>query len=170
MRNILMSCLSILIMMTAVVTTPLPSASQGGDRWSQFQFLIGNWSGVGSGQPGEAVSGATSFSYDLDKKVVVRKNRAEYAPKPGEKSGFVHEDLLIIYRQPFDSTFRAIYFDNEDHVINYVVSFPTQQPAAVFESEATGKGPRFRLVYELSTDGVLTNEFLIAPPGGEFKS
>lgn len=129
----------------------------------------GDWTGVGSGQPGEASSGSTTFSLDLDGKVLVRTNRAEYPPKAGEKSGVVHKDLLIVYRQPGDGLFRAIYFDNEGHVIHYAVSFPPKQPSVVFDSEASEKGPRFRLVYGVIKDGALSVEFFFARPGEELK-
>ena len=165
----------ILALIIAMAVFPLchpaqTPAGQSGDPWEPFQFLIGNWSGTGSGQPGEVVAGWTSFSFDLGKNILVRKNRAELAPKPGEKTGAVHEDLLIVYREPGEPQFRAIYFDNEGHVINYRVSFPAQQQSVVFESDASAKGPRFRLIYELGSDGLLSSEFLIAPPGGEFKT
>jgi hypothetical protein len=144
--------------------------SQAKDPWGPLSFLLGNWSGAGSGKPGEAIAGSASFSFELDKKVIIRKNRAEFAPKPGERSRAVHEDLMIIYPQQGDGHFRAIYFDNEGHVINYSISFPAKQPSAVFESEGAGEGPRFRLVYEPAANGGLRTEFFIAPPGGEFRS
>ena len=147
-----------------------PAGAAENDAWAPLQFLVGSWSGVGSGQPGEVMSGSTTFSYELDKQVLVRKNRAEYPPKPGEKKGQVHEDLLIVYRQPGEQQFRGVYFDNEGHVINYAVSLPSKQPSAVFDSEAGEKSPRFRLVYEVTKDGLLSVEFLVAPPGGELKS
>lgn len=150
--------------------TLLQAQSQNKDQWSPFQFLMGSWSGVGSGKPGEAVAGSTTFSFDLDRKVIVRKNRAEYNAKPGEKARFVHEDLMVIYQKPGNTGFRAVYFDNEDHVINYAVSFPTDQPCAIFESDSRENAPRFRLVYQGMSDGAMIVEFLIAPPGGEFKS
>ena len=148
----------------------LGPVAQEKDAWAPLQFLVGQWEGVGSGEPGEGGSGASSFAFDLDRQVLVRTNRAEYPAKPGEKAGIVHKDLLIVYRQASDGKFRAIYFDNEGHVINYDVSFPSGQPSVVFESEASGKGPRFRLVYGIAPAGVLSVEFFIAPPGGEFKS
>ena len=94
-------------------------AGAAGDLWVPLQFLVGNWSGAGSGQPGDIVGGTTSFSFELGKKILVRKNRAEFSPKPGEKTGVVHEDLLIIYEQPGESRLRAVYFDNEGHAINH---------------------------------------------------
>jgi hypothetical protein len=143
-------------------------ASKPSDAWTRLNFLAGEWEGVGTGAPGEAVGG-TSFAFDLDKKILVRKNWAKYPPKPGEKTGWSHQDLVIIYRSPGESSFRAIYFDNEDHVINYLVSFPQKPDAVAFETDPAQKGPRFRLTYELGADGALKNVFLMAAPGEEFK-
>jgi hypothetical protein len=148
----------------------LAQSSTAKDPWAPFQFLVGNWSGTGSGKPGEAAAGSCSFSFDLGRKVLIRRNKAEFSPQPGEKLGTTHEDLMIIYQQPGDSQFRAIYFDNEGHIINYTLTFPAKQPSVAFESEGTDKTPRFRLVHELEADGLLSTEFAIAPPGGSFKT
>jgi hypothetical protein len=158
------------MVLSALFYCALAQNTQSSNPWAPFQFLIGNWSGTGSGQPGEVGAGSTSFSFELGQNILIRKNKAEFAPKPGEKTGAVHEDLMIIYRQTGESHFRALYFDNEGHVINYRVSFPAKQPSAIFESDASDKAPRFRFVYEMDPDGLLSGEFLIAPPGGEFKT
>ena len=139
------------------------------DAWAPFRFLVGNWTGVGSGQPGEGV-GTTSFAFDLGHNILVRKSKVEFPPKPGEKTGPLHEDLMIVYAQLTDSTYRAIYFDNEGHVINYRVAFPEKQPSVVFESEGDDKTPRFRLTYEPGPNGLLASEFAIASPGGSFRT
>ena len=138
--------------------------------WDQLQFLLGSWSSPVSGEPGQGVSGSATFSYDLDQKIMVRKSRAEFAPQPGEAKGLVHEDLLIIYRQPQDVAFRAIYFDNEGHIIHYVLVFPDKHAGVIFESEESERSPRARLVYEMAEDGTLKTEFLVAAPGGELLS
>ncbi len=138
--------------------------------WDRLQFLIGSWSSPVSGQPGQGLSGSTTFSYDLEKKVIVRKSRAEFAPGPGETKGLVHEDLLVIYQQPDESQFRAIYFDNEGHVIHYSLTFPAKQPAVVFESEESATSPRARLIYEIAAEDTLVTEFFVASPGGELLS
>ncbi len=140
------------------------------DTWDRFEFLIGSWSSPVSAQPGEGVSGSTNFSFDLDKNVMIRTSRAEFAPEAGAEQGLVHQDLLVVYRQPTESQFRAIYFDNEGHVIHYAVSFPAKQPAVVFTSEATDTSPPAQLVYELLPDGSLSIEFFVAPPGGKLES
>jgi len=140
------------------------------NSWDQLQFLIGSWSSPVSGQPGQGVSGSTTFSYDLDKNIIVRKSRAEFAPEPGETKGLVHEDLLVIYQQDGESKSRAIYFDNEGHIIHYTLTFPDKQPAVVFESEASRTSPQARLVYETTADGGLVTEFFVAAPGGQLLS
>jgi hypothetical protein len=138
------------------------------DPWARLNFLIGEWRGVGTGAPGEA-EGGTSFAFGLDKKILARNNWAKYPPKPGEKSGLSHEDLMIIYPAGDGSAFRAMYFDNEGHVIPYSLSFSQKTDSVVFETDSAQPGPRFRLTYELKADGTLANIFWIAPPGGEFK-
>jgi hypothetical protein len=141
---------------------------QSGDPWAPLRFLLGDWVATeGSGKPGEALSGATSFAFDVQNSVLVRKNRADYAPKPGEKTGLSHQDLLLVYRRLGETQFRAFYIDNEGHDINYRIQCP-KEGVAVFESEASQSGPRFRLEYQLNTDRTLTITFSIAMPGSEF--
>jgi len=144
--------------------------AQNEDPWSPFYFLLGNWSGLGSGQPGETSKSFTSFTYELDKKIIIRKSRSEFAPKSGEQTGMVHEDLLIIYRLPGSQQFKAIYFDNEGHAINYTVTTLSVAQQVIFVSDSTGQGPRFQLVYESMNEDRIVVDFLIAPPSGEFKS
>jgi hypothetical protein len=146
----------------------LAQASKSPDPWARLSFLLGEWEGAGGGAPGVA-AGGTAFAFDLDKNILARKNWAKYPPKAGEKTGLSHEDLLLIYPLAGESSMRAIYFDNEGHVINYTVSFPQKQDSVVFESDPAQKGPRYRMSYELNADKTLKNVFSIAPPGQEFK-
>jgi hypothetical protein len=157
------------LLLAGLVCIARPAVGQERDAWERLRFLVGKWSGEGGGRPGEVASSTASFELDLGKKILVRKNRAEFAPKPGEKAGAVHEDLMIVYPQPTGDGFRAIYFDSEGHVIHYTVSFAAGK-SAVFESDGADKGPRFRIVYEPGPAGTVATDFQIAPPGGELKS
>ena len=63
------------------------AASLIGQDWGPAQFLVGNWTGEGGGQPGQG-TGAFSFSPELQGKILVRKSFAEYpaangSPPPG---------------------------------------------------------------------------------------
>ena len=167
-RTTLAATVLVAVLMSFPAAAQTPNAP---DPWAPLRFLLGSWSAAsGSGQPGEAVAGSVSFALELGGGVLVRRNRTEYAPKPGAKEGAVHEDLLVIYREPGEDGFRALYWDNEGHVIHYRVSIPSRPNVVMFESEGPDKGPRFRLVHELASDGQLATEFAIAPPGGDFKT
>lgn len=139
------------------------------DPWRPCRFMMGEWVGVESfGQPGDGVSGGFTLASDLGDKVLLRRSHAAYAPKPGEKTGISHQDLMIVYRLAGETQVRAFYVDDEGHAINYLVSFP-KEDVAVFETEAAEHGPRFRLDYHLNPDRTLSIAFSIAPPGGSYK-
>lgn len=132
------------------------------DPWGPARFLLGSWTTAGAAKAEEG-TGTASFSLELDANVIVRRNRVEFPPREPGKAPSVHEDLLVIY--PQGGGFRAIYFDNERHVIEYAVTFAGDE--AAFET-ANDDGPRFRLLYRLLPDRTLASEFYIAPPGKEF--
>src|SRR5215471_4207766 len=49
-------------------------------NWDSLKFLMGNWVGEGSQETGQGGSGYCSFEPDLQGKVLLRKNHAEYPP------------------------------------------------------------------------------------------
>ena len=130
-------------------------------------FLIGEWPASGAGELGVG-SGRATFARGLQDRVIVRTSYSELPGAAGQ-TGSRHDDLMIIYAIP-EGGVRADYYDNEGHVIRYVVQTPAPG-RAVFLSEAAGGKPRFRLSYTLEAAGVLKGEFAIAPPGapGAFK-
>ena len=128
------------------------------DAFKPVEFLIGDWIGEGSGSPGQG-GGSFSLSYDLDRKILVRRNVSEYPAANGRPAAH-HEDLMIVYPE---SPLRAIYFDNEGHVIHYAVH--AQANGVQFISEPSKKEPRFRLTYTKQDEGAVLIDFAIAPPG-----
>ena len=131
--------------------------------WEGWKFLLGQWVGEGSGQPGQG-SGGFTFVLDLQGKVLVRKNHADY-PATKDRPAFTHGDLMVIYHEAEGSPARAIYFDNEGHVIHYDVSFSEDGSTWVFLSDPTPSAPRYRLTYTKEKTGMLGIKFEIAPPG-----
>ncbi len=85
---------------------------------------MGEWQGEGGGDPGQG-TGTFTFAHDLDNTIIVRKNHSVY-PATKNKPAFTHDDQMTIYQT--GNTTRAIYFDNEGHVINYNVGKPMLQP------------------------------------------
>jgi hypothetical protein len=133
--------------------------------WSAWDFLIGDWTPIGGGgQPGQAIGGGFSFGFDLQKRILVRKSYAEY-PATKDALAFRHDDLMIVYEDETGKGTRAVYFDNEGHVIHYTVAFSDGGGAVTFVSDANARGPRFRLIYRKQGDGAVAFEFDIAPPG-----
>jgi hypothetical protein len=124
-------------------------------------FLLGNWEGEGSGQPG-ASTGRFTFEVALDGHAVLRRSRADY-PARGDAKAFSHQDLMVIY--PESGQIRADAFDNEGHAIHYAVAFDHFTDTLTFVSPIVEGQPRYRLVYRpLAIDRVLVT-FEIAPPG-----
>lgn len=141
-----------------ILTAPPNEAAD----WNAWQFLVGDWTAEGGGQPGQG-TGTFSFNFDLQGKILVRKNRAQY-PATKDRPAYIHEDLMVIYREAEGKIARAIYFDNEGHVIQYTAEFSQDQKSVTFLSDRAPPAPRFRLSYAKSGNGALTIKFEIAPP------
>ena len=128
-----------------------------------LQFLIGEWEGVGAGDPGSG-KGVFSFASDLQNKVIVRKNYAEYPPT-ADRPAVRHDDLIVIYLDRASNQILANYFDSEGQQISYKVTPSSDHEAVTFLSEPSTSQPRYRLSYRRVKDGTLNGQFEIAPPG-----
>ena len=138
------------------------------DEWKQWEFLVSEWVGEGTGKPGEG-AGGFSFQRELDGNVLVRRNKADYPAQAG-RPAFSHEDLMIVYKDPAGKRTRAIYFDNEGHVINYTAEFSKDNQVLTLVSDEVTSMPRFRLTYTRLSEGTVEIAFEMAPPGQqEFK-
>jgi hypothetical protein len=118
-------------------------AAQPEDPWKPVQFLSGEWVGD--------TPGACSFAFDLGRKILVRKSFSE---SPAGR----HEDLMVLY---LEKELKAIYFDNEGHVIHYTVESGPDWVRFVNE--------QYRLTYRKDGDK-LAMDFDIAPPGKPFSN
>jgi hypothetical protein len=147
-----------------VLLMALTCQSQTTGRWEKWQWLTGTWKGEGSGQPGQG-EGFFTFSYDLDQNIMVRKSHSEY-DSPGKISKSVHEDLMIVYPSTVNKSLKAIYFDNEGHVIDYQVSY--SDSSIVFTSPKTGNMPIFRLTYTPLETNTVDTKFEMSQDGVNF--
>ena len=146
-------------MISIVVLSLLLAVPQQDSPWTGLRFVVGAWTGEGGGGPGQG-SGEFSFRFDLQGKVLVRKNVSRY-PATGQKPASTHEDLMVLYSE--SGRIRADYYDSEDHVIRYEV---TAAPGSViFLSDAAPSQPRYRLTYTALGPNRLAIKFEIAPPG-----
>ncbi len=146
----------------ALGETPQTAASANDGAWTALGALLGNWLGEGSGDPGQG-AGGFSFAWDLQGKILVRKNHADY-PASKDRPAFSHQDLMIVYQEPDTRQPKAAYFDNEGHVINYSVSASPDARSIVFLSELKPATPRYRLTYLIAASDRVELTFEIAPP------
>lgn len=156
--RILSVAASLLLLISSVVAQKSPPNSL-----DELRFLIGDWEGVGAGRPGSG-KGVFSFAFELQNKVIVRKNHAEY-PSSASRPAIRHDDLMVIYLDGASNQVLANYFDSEGQQINYKVIASSDHEAVSFLSEPSASQPRYRLSYQKLKDGTLSGSFEIAPPG-----
>jgi hypothetical protein len=130
--------------------------------WSAWKYLLGEWQGGNTGQPGEG-RGTFSFTFDLDQNILVRRSHTEY-PASAERQAFVHDDLMIVYAE-YTGEKRAIYFDNEQHVIHYSASESPDGNTLTLLSDALPSMPQFRFTYIQAGPDTVHGRFEMTPPG-----
>lgn len=134
------------------------------DAFAPLRFLIGEWQGEdGKGAPGKPTKGEFSLREELGGKILVRRNFAEY-PAQGDRPAFRHDDLLTLFTE--GGQLKALYVDNEGHVIHYSVAKAPEGEGVVFTSD--GPGPRFRMTNLRKGADLISIRFEIAPPGKDF--
>jgi hypothetical protein len=139
---------------------PAAAAPAFGPQW---RVLIGDWAGDGGGQPGSA-TGRTSYRFEVGERAIVRRNRADVAASAGRPAS-VHEDLLVIHAGSKPGEARALYVDNEDHVIQYAATWSADGKTLTFVSDVMPTAPRFRMTCRIQSADEHVLDFDIAPPG-----
>lgn len=145
------------------------STTRPSDPWHPLRFLIGTWQSKTQGGSADAtVAGTYTFRLDLGDHVLARHTASTECKGPADFD-CEHGDLLYVYSDSSGNTLKAIYFDNEGHVIHYAVS-SSMPDSVVFLSDPSIPGPQFRLTYEFK-DRVLYGKFQVRVPGeNDFKS
>lgn len=167
MRQYLISLLVVLASIAVpanLAQSPPPGAH---DPWQPLAFLIGTWGAeTGGGTAAAKVIGIYSFAPELNNHILARHSGNASCKAPADFD-CEHTDLLYLYLE--GNAIKAIYLDNEGHVIHYDVTTPTPT-SAVLLSDPAAPGPQFRLVYERK-DSVLSGKFQMRMPGqSEFSS
>jgi hypothetical protein len=123
-----------------------------------LDWLTGDWIGEGSGQPGHR-GGTFSFKLDLDKKILIIKSHSEYL-QAENKPTVIHEDLMIVYLDHEGILSRAIYFDNEGHIINYTITYFDK--SIILTSDKILNLPVFRLTYNFLDRETVNTKFEVS--------
>src|SRR5215471_4823053 len=148
-----------LVVSVLAAQTPPPTTEQ----WRALSFLEGTWDAkTTKAEPGVTSAGLYTFRKELGGHILARHTTNTGCKGPVDYN-CDHSDELYVYEEASDAPLKAIYFDNEGHVIHYTVSTPSPI-TAVFASEPTPTGLRFRLVYELK-GSVMEGKFQMLMPG-----
>jgi len=148
------------VALAVLASFPAAAAPPATDAWAPVRFLVGTWTGTGGGEgPGQGV-GTTSFQWDLEQKILVRRDHTEFS-KTAERPAASHDALMILY--PQGGALHGSYFDAAGHVIPYTLVAGTAAGTAQFLSDA-GPGPRFRLTYQQDKSGDVAITFEMGPP------
>ncbi len=144
------------------VATPATAPAALATEWAPLAFLVGHWEADGGGSPGSS-TGRFSFESVAEGHAMLRRNESI-------SSSGKHTDIMLIHIEA-NGGFGATYADNEGHVIRYTVTASAEPKGAIFLSDASSGGPRFRLTYRLNPDRTVAIAFDVAPPGAtEFKN
>jgi len=128
-------------------------------QWKPLAFLLGTWEAKTDAGGKVNSIGTYTFKPELNGTVLARHSSADSCKGPADFD-CDHHDLLYLFHE--GDAIRAVYFDNEGHVLHYTVSTP-KPTTVVFDTEP-GPGPRFRLTYELA-GGRMQGKFQMSPPG-----
>jgi hypothetical protein len=139
-------------------------ANTQNSKWEKWNWILGAWKGDGSGTPGQG-EGTFAFSFDLNGAVLVRRGHTDF-PATQNKPVATHEDLMVVYLDPSSAQAKAVYFDNEGHVINYAMSWLDN--SIVFTSEKVGNMPAFRLTYTPLDKDTMDTAFDMSQDGKTF--
>ena len=108
-------------------------------------------------------NGTYTFRLELDNHVLARHAVSDSTARKSATFDYKHGDLFYVYQDMPGQPLKAIYFDNEGHVLHYAVTTPA--PASVlFLSNSPPGVPQFRLIYERKGD-TMAGKFQILPPG-----
>ncbi len=129
------------------------------DPLAALDFLIGSWTGSSA-----VTQGTDTFSKALDGKVIQRSAHAKLLGKDGKAAGAM-DTLMTIHPDPAGTGLRAVYFDNDGHVIHYKTDSVVAGARVVFVSDGSDPGPLFRLSYLRKSPDQLHTTFEMAAPG-----
>jgi hypothetical protein len=152
-----------LVCLTIPLCGQQPPAAPAADPMQSLSFLQGTWEAKAQGGGNVAASGTYTFKPELGNHMLARHSISDTGCKGPANFDCDHGDLLYVYQETKGAPLKAIYFDNEGHVIHYDVTTPTPS-SALFLSDGSQPGPQFRLVYERSGD-VMAGKFQMRMPG-----
>ena len=141
------------------------------DPWDPWKFFIGNWEGIGKGEPGESKV-ERSYEFVLEGQFILAKNKSFYPPQEKNPQGEVHTDWGLFSYDMGRKKFVLRQFHVEGFVNQYVLdSISSDGKTLIFATEAIENIPagwKAKETYKLTGNDEFTEIFELAAPGKEF--
>jgi len=139
------------------------------DPWGVLRFLLGRWTGEGSGQSGTG-QGERTYAFAVRDRFLFVKNLALYPPQERNPKGETHEDWGLFSWDQARRTIVLREFHGEGFVNQYTLR--ESGPRLVFVTEAIENIPagwRARLALTPQGPDAFLEEFDLAAPGKDFE-
>jgi hypothetical protein len=163
--------LLILLLPAALLAQAPAKKDQQADLWRPVQFLVGDWEGSVTGEPGDGTV-KRGYHFALRNKFLEVSNRSTYPAQPKNPQGEVHEDRGFISYDKQRRKFVLRQFHVEGFVNQYVLtSISPDRKTLVFETESIENIPagwRARETYMIVNENQFIETFELAQPGKEF--
>ena len=150
-------------------TTVQQGSGAEADVWQPVRFLLGTWTSVNEGQPGNG-TGRREYRLVMNDRFIEIRNTTTYPPQSRNPKGETHEDAGYISYDRNRKTLVLRQFHIEGFVNTYVATRMTPQDIQ-FTSEAIesiAPGWRARETYRRINDTEWSELFELAEPGGDF--
>ena len=164
MKQVLQTVLTLLVLAGAV-----PAQNSHFDR---FEFLLGRWSGTGSGFGNQQSKIESGFSLVMDGKYIQVKNHSVFEPTESKPQGEEHTDMgFFSYDKARD---RIVYrqFNSEGYVNQYLLNDSLSSDSSlVFETEIIENfipGGKARWTIIKTGEKEIETIFDVSFPGKEF--
>ncbi len=164
--------LAVLLVFIAPSVAFTPAQGDNPDPWANMRFLVGEWAGASSGEPG---SGTASRRYEfvLGGRFLYERNTSTYPPQEKNKAGEVHQHWSIFSFDRNRNTVVFRQFHQEGFVVVYVLNPGLSTSSKlVFDSEQIenfNSSWKARETYEVISDREFTETFELARPVGPFE-
>jgi hypothetical protein len=155
---------SFLIALLLITSFPV-RADEASAGLQRLDFLIGEWRGTSSGEPGNGTV-ERSCAKVLTDRFIECRTTTTYPPQEKNKKGEVHVDRAFYSYDKAAKKLRLRQFHGEGFVNTYVETEPL-----VFVTEAIENIPqgwRARETYELASPDSCSERFDLAQPNQEF--
>ncbi len=142
------------------------------DPWDQLRFLVGEWTGTGSGNSGNSTVERT-YEFILGNQFLLVRNKSIFDPQEKNPKGELHEDLGVISYDTNRKKFILREFYSEGFVNQFVLEEISEDgKRLVFNTESVENGPpnmRARTTLEITGERELAETFELAWDGKTFK-